>query len=74
MAIRSIRTRLLRTAMTLAVGGSAFQLSGCDPEVRATLLDGLEATAGSLSNALISAYFLTLQDDEDGTATDLTTT
>ena len=74
MATRSLRTRLLRTAMTLAVGGSAFQLSGCDPEVRTTLLDGLQTTATSLSGALISAYFLSLQDDEGGTASDLTTT
>jgi len=73
MAIRSLRNRLLRTAMTLAVGGSAFQLSGCDPEVRATLLDGLETTTSSLSTALISAFFLSLEDD-DAAGSDLTTT
>ncbi len=72
MATRSVRTRLLRTAMALALGGSAFQLSGCDPAVRATLLDGLEATTGSLSSALISAFFLSLQDDS--TSGGLTTT
>ena len=73
MATRSLRMRLLRTAMTLAVGGSAFQLSGCDPAVRSTLLEGLQTTTNSLSTALISAFFLSLQDD-DGGGSDLTTT
>lgn len=63
MARRSLRGRLMRTMATLVVGGTAFQLSGCDPTVRATLLDGLEATTSSLSSALISAFFLSLQDD-----------
>jgi len=74
MATRSVRTRLLRTAMALALGGSAFQLSGCDPAVRSTLLDGLETTTSSLSSALISAFFLSLQDNSSTTGTGLTTT
>ena len=74
MATRSVRTRLLRTAMVLALGGSAFQLSGCDPAVRSTLLDGLETTTTSLSSALISAFFLSLQDNSSITGTGLTTT
>ena len=53
----------MRTMTTVLVGGSVFQLSGCDPTVRATLLDGLETTTSSLSSALISAFFLSLQDD-----------
>jgi len=73
MATRSVRTRLLRTAMALALGGSAFQLSGCDPAVRSTLLDGLETTTSSLSSALISAFFLSLQDNSSTTG-GLTTT
>ena len=68
MVRRSFRGRMMRTAATILIGGSAFQLSGCDPTVRATLLDGLEATTGSLSAALISAFFLSLQDD-DGSLT-----
>lgn len=73
MTRRSIRGRWLRMVTALAVGGSAFQLSGCDPAVRSTLLEGLEATTTSLSTALISAFFLSLEDDE-GTSSDLTTT
>lgn len=60
----SLRSRVLRSVMAIAVGGSAFQLSGCDPAVRSTLLDGLQATTTALSGALISAFFLTLEDDD----------
>ena len=66
------RTRFVRALMALALGGSAFQLSGCDPSVRATLIQGLEQTTQSLSTALISAFFLSLGDD--ASAGGLTTT
>lgn len=64
MMKRSFRQRAMRTLMALAIGGSAFQLSGCDPAVRDTLLAGLESTTQTLSTALISAFFLTLEDDD----------
>ena len=73
MTNKNLRTRLIRLVTAVAVGGSAFQLSGCDPAVRGTLLTGLETTTQSLSGALISAFFLTL-DDESEEATGLTTT
>ena len=60
MSKGTLWTRCLRTATALAVGGSAFQLSGCDPAVRSTLLTGLENTTQTLSSALISAFFLSL--------------
>ena len=58
--------------MALAVGGSAFQLSGCDPNVRQTVIDGLQSTTIGLSAALITAFFQTLEDD--ATTGGLTTT
>ena len=73
MTKSSLRGRFIRLATAVAVGGSAFQLSGCDPAVRDTLVVGLETTTQSLSSALISAFFLSL-DDEGGDATGLTTT
>ncbi len=72
MAKRTLRQRMMRIVTVLAVGGSAFQLSGCDPDVRTTLLTGLEGTTQALGDALISAFFLTLEDDD--TNTSLTTT
>ena len=74
MARNTLRQRLIRFAYALAIGGSAFQLSGCDPNVRATLLTGLESTSQSLTGALISAFFLTLQDDDTTSGISLTTT
>ena len=75
---QSIWKRFVRATTILAVGGSAFQLSGCDPAVRATLLEGLQQTSIGLSTALISAFFLSLEDDNGGGGTtggdDLTTT
>lgn len=66
MCKRNIRSRFLRLAAIVAVGGSAFQLSGCDPAVRGTILTGLEATTASLANTLISAFFISLEDDSGG--------
>ena len=63
MRKRNVRTKMVRALMAIAVGGSAFQLSGCDPAVRSTLLSGLEVTTTSLTNALISAFFIGLNDD-----------
>jgi len=42
-----------------------FQLGSCDPAVRATLLTGLEQTTGTLLNTVNSAFFISLQDDDD---------
>ena len=72
---KSFRQRMIRFTCALAVGGSAFQLSGCDPQVRSTLLTGLETTTQSLSGALITAFFQTLvNDDTTIGSTGLTTT
>ncbi|MGB2986945.1 MAG: hypothetical protein WBE26_13820 [Phycisphaerae bacterium] len=73
MTKRSFRARFMRAAMAVAIGGSAFQLSGCDPEVRSTLLTGLETTTQSLSTALITAYFLSLEDDDASSGVSTTT-
>jgi hypothetical protein len=54
---------MMRAAMAIAVGGSAMQLSGCDPNVRTTLIDGLQATTTSLSTSLITAFFLSIAND-----------
>jgi hypothetical protein len=75
MAWRGCRRRLLRWASVFVVGGSVFQLGSCDPTVRSTLLTGLEATTGALTDTIVSAFFISLQDDEQqSTSTDLTTT
>jgi len=70
MTRRGWRVKLVRTVTALALGGSAFQLGGCDPNVRGTLLGGLETTSQTLAGSLISAFFLSLANDAtDGTLT-----
>lgn len=66
---QSIQRRIMRATMTLALGGTLFQLSGCDPAVRAELISGLEGTTQSLSTSLITAFFLSLTDGIDSPLT-----
>ncbi len=73
MCKRNNRSRFLRLAAVAAVGGSAFQLSGCDPAVRDVVLTGLETTTLSLTSTLISALFISFEDDS-GDGGSLTTT
>lgn len=75
--VRSEKKRRLRWAAALLTCGSLFQLSSCDPTVRSTILAGLETTTTSLTNTIINAFFLSLDDEVGGTGTggtSLTTT
>ena len=65
MGGRRANRRLVKMAVSLLVGGSLFQLGSCDPTVRATLLSGLEQTTGTLLNTVNSAFFISLQDDDE---------
>ena len=69
---RSVWKRVIRATTILAMGGTAFAVSGCDPQVRSTLLSGLQSTTTGLTTALISAYFLSLANN-DSTGTGGTT-
>ncbi|MFQ5489995.1 MAG: hypothetical protein ACE5GE_04670 [Phycisphaerae bacterium] len=74
MSGQIVKRRVLKMALSLVVGGSVFQLGSCDPTVRATLLSGLEQTTSTLLNTANSAFFISLQDDEDQTDTTALTT
>lgn len=76
MASRDLKRRLVKIGLGFAVGSSVFQLGSCDPTVRATILTGLEQTTGTLLNTINSAFFISLQDDEEdqGTNAGLSTT
>ncbi|RME41195.1 MAG: hypothetical protein D6788_01755 [Planctomycetota bacterium] len=73
MTGRTFSQRMQKTLAAVALGGVLFQLSGCDPEVRSTLLSGLEQTSQSLSSALITAFFQSLQTDDTSGSSSLTT-
>ena len=79
MSNRGIRKKALRVVAGIAVGGSVFQIGGCDPAVRATLLAGLATTTEALTDTLITAFFTGLVNDaasagSAGSGTGLTTT
>jgi hypothetical protein len=59
----TLKKRFLRAFVAVAMGSTAFQLSGCDTNVRNALLSGLEDTTGTLADALITAFFLSLQNN-----------
>jgi hypothetical protein len=52
-------------------GGLALQinLSGCDPEVRSSVLTGIQTSLNTLFTAVINAFFLSLQDAGSTTTT-----
>ena len=64
MARRGYKGRVIRWVAAVAIGGSVFQLGSCDPMVRSTLLGGLEVTTNALADTFVTAFFLSLQDDE----------
>ena len=66
MANRGFNRRWLSILTTVALGGSMFQLGGCDPTVRTALLAGLNDTTNSLLVTISDAFFLSLEDDEEG--------
>ncbi|MCC7293732.1 MAG: hypothetical protein IT449_16870 [Phycisphaerales bacterium] len=74
MARRGLSMRWVRWVACVAAGGGVFQVSGCDPAVRDTLLAGLQTTTSSLADTLISAFFISLDDESSGTTDGLTTT
>ncbi len=51
--------------MTLLTGGTVFVLSGCEPNVRDTVLAGVETAAGNLASTFIAAFFQSLIDPEE---------
>ncbi len=74
MARRGFKGRAIGLAAILAMGGSVFQLGGCDPAVRTELLGGLEMTTNALTDTVVTAFFISLQDDESDDGVMLTTT
>lgn len=52
-----IKRRLARIILPLAMCGSLFQISSCNPNVRDAVLSGLETTSLSLANIVITTLF-----------------
>lgn len=56
--------RRSRRLILVLSSGVVFALSGCSTDARDTLLSGLNGAANTLSQGLVDAYFLTLQEEE----------
>lgn len=70
MPRRSLTRRMMRAAAAMLVGGAAFQLGGCDPVVRDTILTGLETSTSTLTQTFVTAFFASLANDNtDGSLT-----
>ena len=66
--MRSSLVRYRRWILAVATGG-AFVLSGCDPNVRNTVLSGVEGATTTILTAFVQAFFQSLNDDNDNTPT-----
>jgi hypothetical protein len=58
--------------LALLAAGTTFILSGCDPELRATVEDGIITLSQSLLGSLLQALLELAQESNDATARLLT--
>lgn len=54
--------------MAVAFVGGAFALSGCQPEIRDTLLSGLQDAATGLASTFLDALFIRIRSDSTALA------
>ena len=72
------KNRFLKKVLTgitlIGMGGTSFQLSGCDQGIRTTVLGGLNGATDTLLLALTNALFQSLNNQglEDATDGELT--
>jgi len=59
--------RFWRWTAAMLAGGSMFALDSCDPEVKSTILTGLQGVTTDLATTFIDAFFLKLQQSDDTT-------
>lgn len=64
---RSFLTRVVKSKLIvpLMAGGIALQLGGCDPDVRTSILSGIQSSLTGLVNTVIGAVFTSLENAGD---------
>jgi len=60
--------RMWRWVAAVVVSGP-FVLSGCDPNIRSVVLDGLQATSSTIAETLIQALFIRIEASDSTTTT-----
>lgn len=68
--VRVVKSKLI---FPLLAGGISLQLSGCDPEVRDSILTGVQTSVTGLVTTMINAVFTSFQNADDTTDTSGTT-
>lgn len=61
------RVRIFLAA--LSIGGAPLVLEGCDPNVRDTVLNGVQGASNTLLSTFVDAFFESLNDHTDDTQT-----
>lgn len=56
--------RFWRMAAVFLGGGGLYVLDSCDPQVRSTILSGVQNAASGLAGTFIDALFLKLSEDD----------
>lgn len=56
-------------AATVLGGATAFQLGGCDENVKLTVFDGVESATTNLVASFVSALFLAISPEQDNDVT-----
>ena len=67
-----IRDRIPWRRLMLAAAGATFFLSGCDPQLRATVETGIISASTSLLGSLLQAFLQLAQEADGQTARVLT--
>jgi len=68
MKVRKLGTRSWVWLVNLTVGGAVFAFSSCDPEVKSTMLSGVQTAVTGLVTTFIDAVFIILARDDDTTS------
>ncbi len=62
--MRTLANRLKAWTVWTAAGGSLLVIDGCNPNVRDTVLAGVQSAATGLSTTFIQAFFEGLEEDD----------
>lgn len=62
-------TRAQIWCLSALAGGTVLALGGCDPNVRDTVLGGVEGASTTLVTTFLSAFFQSITTEDEGAAT-----
>ena len=60
--MRTINQRIVWRRLALLAAGATFLLGGCDPQIRATVEDGIISMSQSVLSSFLQAFIQVLQE------------